>query len=242
MVSSSIRRFPTVLAACVALIGGASTVSASVISTTPTLPVLNVPYAAATGVGCFPTAGVCVVPGTFTLTSLTWSSFDSTGQDIKATASYVSTLTTLAGAPLGPVNLLGTLEEEILGRTSSTELGTWATKLLALSLSGPVLGHTLTLTLDPAHASTGQSSIEALGGGVGGNDGFRIDSFFDVFVELTLDTTPPLATTRGPLHLSMVPEPSTWLLLLTGFLGLGFGWRQRPQAAWHINKGHARLF
>ena len=241
MLSTSIQRVPTVLAACVALLGGASTVSASVISPTPTLPVLGVPYASATGVGCFPAAGVCVVPGTLTMTSLISSIFDSTGQDIKTTASYASTLTTLGGVPLGPVNLLGTLEEEILGRTSSTQLDIWGTELLALWLSGPVLGHTLTLTLDPAHASTGQSSIEALGAGVGGNDGFRIDSFFDVFVELTLDTTPQLMTTRGPLQLSVIPEPSTWLLLLTGFVGLGFGWQQRQQAAWQIKRSQDRM-
>lgn len=213
------RRFPAALTAgIIALLACITTARASVISATPTLPVLGVPYASSIGVGCFPAAGACVVPGTITLTSLVSSTFDSSGQNIVANASYVGTLTNLGGVPIGSVNLSGTLEEEIFGRTSPSALGIWATELLALSLSGPVLGHTLTLTLDPAVPSTGFSSIMAEGGQ---GDRFRIDSFFDVFVELSLDTIPPLSTTRGPLHLSLVPEPSTWLLLIGGIAGLG---------------------
>lgn len=213
------RRFPAALTAgIIALLACVTTARASVISATPTLPVLGVPYASSIGVGCFPAAGACVVPGTITLTSLVSSTFDSSGQNIVANASYVGTLTNLGGVPIGPVNLAGTLEEEIIGRTSSSALGTWATELLALSLSGTVLGHTLTLTLDPAVPSTGFSSITVEGGQ---GDRFRIDSFFDVFVELSLDTIPPLSTTRGPLHLSLLLEPSTWLLLIGGIAGLG---------------------
>jgi len=213
------RRFPAALTAgIIALLACVTTARASVVSATPTLPVLGVPYASSIGVGCFPAVGACVVPGTITLTSLVSSTFDSSGQNIVANASYVGTLTNLGGVPIGPVNLSGTLEEEIFGRTSPSALGIWATELLALSLSGPVLGHTLTLTLDSAVPSTGFSSITAEGGQA---VRFRIDSFFDVFVELSLDTIPPLSTTRGPLQLSLLPEPSTWLLLLGGIAGLG---------------------
>jgi hypothetical protein len=48
---------------------------ADVISSTATLPLLDVPYVASTGAGCFPTAGVCVAGGSLTLTSLVSTSF-----------------------------------------------------------------------------------------------------------------------------------------------------------------------
>jgi len=35
--------------------------------------------------------------------------------------------------------LTGTMEEEVLGRTFSTQTGTWSTELMALSLTGMVL-------------------------------------------------------------------------------------------------------
>ena len=65
----------------------------------------------------------------------------------------------------------------------------------------------------------GKTTITAKGGL------FRINSFFDVFVEISIPgaTSPPV----GPITLVAVPEPSTWAMLLTGFAGLGFaGWRR----------------
>jgi hypothetical protein len=198
-------------------LAGPGTASASVISSSATLPVLGVPYTAAVGAGCFPAVAKCISSGSLTLTALVSSTFGGGSQDIEADATYSGELTTLLGVPVAPVMLTGTLDEQVLGRIGPDETGSWTTKLTALSLSGPVLGSTLTLGLDPAHASTGTTSITPVGGNAGT---FKIDSFFDIFVELTLDS-PPLETTRGPILATLgAPEPASLALLAPALLGL----------------------
>jgi hypothetical protein len=194
---------------------------AVVVSSTPTLPALGSSFTSTTGIGCFPLAGVCASPGRLTFGAST-SSFNFSGQDIVSNVTYIGVLTDLANTPIGPLTLTGTIEQEVLGRTFSTETGTWTTELTSLSLSGPVLGDTLTVALDTSHTSSGTTSIVPVGDGT-----FRIDSFFDVFVELTLDGVPPLTVNRGPLELVLspvaaVPEPSTWAMMILGFAGIGF--------------------
>jgi hypothetical protein len=131
------------------------------------------------------------------------------------------------------------MTQEIFGRGSDTETGTWATQILALSLTGlvtlPVLGtHPLDVTLDPANPSTGSTTVEPFGGGAGfgladlpfdNSDGgeqlFRISSFFDVFVELQVEGT-PLTAERGPIHADLgVPEPASLALLAGPLLAMG---------------------
>lgn len=185
-----------------------SPVKADVISATPTLPLLNVPYVSTVGAGCFPAADACITAGTLTLASVVSSMFKPAGQDIVANAVFSGQVTSIGGTGLGQINLSGTLKQEVLGRTFSTEIGTWTSDIIALSLSGPFLGHTLDIGLDGSQASFGTSSVQPSG------DQFSIGSFFDVFVDLTLDGTPPLHTTRGPLHfeagatVTAMPEPS----------------------------------
>lgn len=228
------RRVPAALAAGVAIMLAAMPCAwASVITSTPTLPVIGSTFASSTGVGCFPAvppAGVCVAPGIITLTSLISSTFDASGQDIVTGASYAGILTTLGGVAIGPLSLTGTIEQEVLGRTDPAATGTWDTELVALSLSGSVLGFPLTLTLDPSHPSTGVTSIVPIGPE---NDReFRIDSFFDIFVELKLATPTPLSTTRGPVRVSLVspvPEPSALALLAGGLVAVA-AWRRRTVA------------
>lgn len=211
----------------VCLFAAGSGARAAVISSTPTLPVLGVTYAGG-GVGCFPAAGVCIDPGAFMPLALVSSTFNATGQDIVTTVSYTGMLTTLTHAPLGPITLSGTMEQEVVGRTFDTELGTWETDLVSLALSGPVLGHTLTVGLDPTTPSVGSTSVSSLSRT---DLMFEIDSFFDVFVELSLDTPTPLHTQRGPIHAALVApaavaEPGTLALMGLGIALFAFGRRR----------------
>lgn len=206
------------------VLAAAPPATASVVSASPTLPLLGVPYVAAAGVGCFAAAGVCIDSGMITPDSLVSSTFNATGQDIITNMLFTGMLTDLAHNPLGTVTLTGTAEQQVLGRTFSSETGTWITELLALSLTGSVLGHTLTLALDTAMPSTGGASVDLL---PGPEPLYRIDSFFDVFVELTLDTPIPLRAQRGPVHLEAraLPEPAP--LALLGVALLWLAWRRR---------------
>jgi hypothetical protein len=162
------------------------------------------------------------VPGVLTFTSIASSSFNLMGQDIVANATLTGNVTTQS--MVVPVVLTGTVEEEVLERTTSTQTGNWSTQILSFDLGGPVvigtLSGTLDLGLDTSHTSTGGASVAA----VPGQDGlFSVDSFFDVFVELTfqgLSGVPPLSTTRGPFVVSLAPEPATIMLLAGPILGL----------------------
>jgi PEP-CTERM motif len=210
------------LALAGALTGSAE---ASVITASPSLPLLDVPYTSPTGAGCFPLAGVCVTPGAFTMTSAT-SVFDSLGQEIDAQAVYDGTLTALiGGAFIATIELTGTVDQRVEGRVSDTELGSFKTDVTGLDMSGAVLGGTLMMGLNPLTPSTGMTSIVAL------NRGFEINSFFDVFVELSLEGFPVTPLPKITL-VAGVPEPSTWAMMLIGFAGLGLaGYRASRKAA-----------
>ena len=97
-------------------------------------------------------------------------------------------------------------------------IGSFATEMLQMNLTGsnfPVL-----VRESPTLPSFGQSTVQPVPGG------FRVDSFFDVFTELSLDGGQNWIPSNGPptrLSINDTPEPSTIGLGLLGLLGCG--WR-----------------
>jgi PEP-CTERM motif len=231
------------LATGVALSGAlAGSAQSAVVTPTASLPLIGVPYVSpGAGAGCFTVATACVNPGPFIQTSIVSDTFSGGNQDIVANVTYDATLTPVGGTTIiGSVALTGTIDETVLGRTSNTETGSFTVDLTALTLSGPLSlpsvplldGRTLMVGLDtsnPSDTSSGTTTVAADG------PAFRINSFFDVFADITLDLPPPFtspSTSVGPILLVAVPEPSTWAMALLGFAGLGYaGYRRSMRLA-----------
>ncbi len=65
----------------------------------------------------------------------------------------------------------------------------------------------------------------------GGGGTFHVDSFFDIFVELSIDGGPPVASTQDSqlrlAHSAIVPEPSTFGMLALGLFATWFAYRRK---------------
>ena len=107
------------------------------------------------------------------LQSSATSTFLPAVQNIAATATYSATLTPIGGdTVIGSVALSGTVDEQVIGRTSNTETGSFLTEITGLDLSGPLVlppgnpfdGATLTVTLGTP-TSSGTATITPDGNG-----------------------------------------------------------------------------
>ena len=144
--------------------------------------------------------------------------------------------------------LTGGVKTIVFGKFGQTT-GTFQTEMLQLDLQGTVPGlGTFMVRESPTRQSLGQVTITDIGGGE-----YQIDSFFDVFTELSIDggatwmvgsdsianslaasgpTGNPALATAGHVELfptgTPVPEPTSMSLLAAGFVGMmGFIRRRR---------------
>ncbi len=132
-------------------------------------------------------------------------------------ATFSSTLTGVASA-LGM-----TFPYELTGQTVVTTLdfpgtrqglGTFGEVMNSMLLTGTVAGAGVEIRMDPTAGASGMTTTTDLGGGL-----FRINSFFDVFTDISLDGGETW-TPGNPVRLTLqsVPEPSTWIMLVTAGL------------------------
>jgi hypothetical protein len=129
------------------------------------------------------------------------------------------------GGPLTPISLSGPVQVFLSGYTTGDIGGPFNTQMLSLTLQS---ASGILLQENPTQSSTGQTTITDLGSGK-----FRIDSFFDVFTELSLDGgktfIPSVGSTR--VNLTNTPLPGALPLFATGLGALGLlGWRRKRKA------------
>jgi hypothetical protein len=143
---------------------------------------------------------------------------DGQGNEIETFMSVLEGMVEVAGVDPTPFRLTGPVETIVFGKTGNTT-GTFDTEIIAMSLTGSVGGIPVEIRESPSLPSLGRTSIGDLGGGL-----YEIESFFDVYTELSVGGGPfmamdPLPSGHYP-QMTLCPEPGTMLLAGLGLLGL----------------------
>jgi hypothetical protein len=124
------------------------------------------------------------------------------------------------GADLGPLSINGTMNFIYFGRTFSVPLGTFNAQITDFDFAGIFNTHPFEVKQNPGSASTGMTTISGTPGA------FTVESFFDVFAELSLNGGPFDPGPQRVATLTGAPEPGSAGLALVGLLGLvGIGSR-----------------
>lgn len=126
------------------------------------------------------------------------------------------------GSNVGAVMLTGPVVVELFGRNVGDMNGSWDTEIVSMSLTGNIGGMTVMVRESPSLGSLGHSSITDLGGGM-----YDIDSFFDVFTELSVDGGQSWIPSNTGVRMIGIPEPATASLMLIGGLATLIGRRRR---------------
>lgn len=206
------------------LSGAASQSHASVTSSSDCLPPLGPSNAY---IGMYHSYAVPGV-GTVVLSNSIHSQFSSCTPPPAVTTTHsfdsmVSGDFSVDGVPFGPFqsSALTTVSLTFAGMVGPTRF--FDTEMLQLdvpSSSGMMVRESPTLK------STGKTSVTDLGSG-----SYLIDSFFDVFTEISLDGGLNWTASIGSTTMTLVPEPTTVLLMAVGLGVVGTRVRRRRVAS-----------
>jgi len=131
-------------------------------------------------------------------------------------------LVNVNGGPFVNAQATGPTMTETFGKVGNVT-GTFNTEMLSLNLSGTSPFGPFMIRESPTLASLGQTKITDIGGGL-----FRIDSFFDVFTELSIDGGATwLPDSAGPAHVVLVPTPEPSVCAFAGLALAGLILRRR---------------
>ncbi len=139
---------------------------------------------------------------------------DGAGNEIETFNSGMSGMVSVNGSPEQPANGTGPVTTKVFGKTGNI-VGTFQTEMLSMSITGTSPFGPFMLRESPTLQSTGQTSIAPIGGGM-----FHINSFFDVFTELSIDGGATWIPSSGSTHVDLFPDPEPTgaaMLLVVGF-------------------------
>ena len=156
-------------------------------------------------------SGATLTPGTPTVTQGDGAALDVNYQFSTSPITLTAQIS-FAGSPVGPLVGTGTHGVIIANRPALTSTGLFAIEIVALDL----VSQGIFIRESPSRPSFGQTLVTDLGSG-----NYQIDSFFDIFTEISLDGiqwVPDNNQTTGAHFQSQsfnaeVPEPSTMLLV-----------------------------
>ena len=122
------------------------------------------------------------------------------------------------GVPI-EITMIGPVHTVAFPKPPGTTTGVFQTEMLSMDLSmGPVR-----VRESPTLPSLGVTSIMDNGNGT-----YHIDSFFDVFTELSLDGGMTWRPSAGPSHVYLAPEPAGIALVALALVGMaGFARRRK---------------
>jgi hypothetical protein len=133
--------------------------------------------------------------------------------DVHNFPSQIDCFVSFDGVNYSPFSTSASVTVYIASGIDSGNTRNFDTEMLGLDAS---LGGGVMIRESPTLASTGQTSITDNGNGT-----YMIDSFFDVFTELSVDGGMTwMPDLNGPARMTLTPEPATLLLLGLGGLVL----------------------
>lgn len=146
------------------------------------------------------------------------------GSQIETFHSTLDALVSIVGGPQNvPIHLEGPTTTRV-DYGGGGPFGTFSTEMLSLSLTGTSPLGPIMIRESPTLQSTGLTQVQTAPGGL-----FHIDSFFDVFTDLSLDggaTWIPNSEGSGSTHVSLQPVPEPGTLLWGAAMGLVAGFRR----------------
>lgn len=197
------------LAIALGVLPWATPSQAAVITTNPNLPPIGGVYESSPGdnatFNSIPTVDLSLLR----LQAVSINSVTPSGPDeIEDFQSDLDSMASVNGGPAGPTTANGSALVRVDGKIGNVT-GTFNTEMLTLNLTGsaPI---SYMIRESPTQQSLGQTTITNIGGGL-----YSIDSFFDIFMQLSTDGGATWAPdSSGPVRVTLVPEPKSAALLL----------------------------